>query len=91
MGYKFQFVTLAGFHSLNLGMFELARGYREEGMLAYSRFQQQEFAREKDGGYMATTHQKFVGTGYFDQVMNCITEGKTSVGALSGSTEEAQF
>jgi isocitrate lyase len=91
MGYKFQFVTLAGFHSLNLGMFELARGYQEEGMLAYSRFQQQEFAREKEGGYMATTHQKFVGTGYFDQVMNCITAGKTSVGALSGSTEEAQF
>ena len=91
MGYKFQFVTLAGFHALNLGMFELARAYREEGMLAYSRFQQVEFKQGEREGYMATTHQKFVGTGYFDRVMNAITQGDTSVGALSGSTEEAQF
>ncbi|MDP6966997.1 MAG: isocitrate lyase [Candidatus Marinimicrobia bacterium] len=91
MGYKFQFVTLAGFHALNLGMFDLARGYRENGMLAYSNFQQEEFEHERESGYMAITHQKFVGTGYFDRVMNCITDGASSVGALSGSTEEAQF
>ncbi|MFH1981449.1 MAG: isocitrate lyase [Pseudomonadota bacterium] len=91
MGYKFQFVTLAGFHALNLGMFELARAYREEGMLAYSRFQEVEFKEGATKGYMAITHQKFVGTGYFDRVMNAITQGDTSVGALSGSTEEAQF
>lgn len=91
MGYKFQFVTLAGFHALNLGMFNLARSYRDEGMLAYSRFQQEEFSHEKEDGYTATTHQKFVGTGYFDRVMNCVTEGETSVKALEGSTEEDQF
>jgi isocitrate lyase len=91
MGYKFQFVTLAGFHALNLGMFELARTYRDEGMLAYSKFQQVEFEQGEEKGYMAITHQKFVGTGYFDRVMNAITEGDTSVGALSGSTEEEQF
>jgi isocitrate lyase len=91
MGYKFQFVTLAGFHTLNLGMFDLAHSYKTQGMAAYSRFQQTEFAHGKDDGYMATTHQKFVGTGYFDRVMNSISEGQSSVGALSGSTEESQF
>ena len=91
MGYKFQFVTLAGFHSLNLGMFDLAFSYRKEGMGAYARFQQKEFAHGKEDGYMATTHQKFVGTGYFDRVMNCITQGQASTEALKGSTEEAQF
>ena len=91
MGYKFQFITLAGFLALNLGMFDLALSYRKEGMLAYSKFQQEEFAHGKEDGYMAITHQKFVGTGYFDRVMNCVTAGETSVAALSGSTEEQQF
>lgn len=91
MGYKFQFVTLAGFHSLNMGMFELAQSYQKEGMAAYSRFQQEEFAHGEADGYMAITHQKFVGTGYFDRVMTAITEGASSVQALKGSTEEAQF
>ena len=91
MGYKFQFVTLAGFHALNLGMFDLALSYKKEGMLAYSRFQQQEFAHGKEDGYMAITHQKFVGTGYFDRVMNSITGGESSVEALADSTEKAQF
>ena len=91
MGYKFQFVTLAGFHALNLGMFDLALSYRKEGMAAYSRFQEEEFRFGKEDGYMATTHQKFVGTGYFDRVMNAVSSGDTSVGALTGSTEEAQF
>jgi isocitrate lyase len=91
MGYKFQFVTLAGFHALNLGMFDLALSYKKDGMLAYSKFQQEEFAHGKDDGYMAITHQKFVGTGYFDRAMNCITEGQSSVEALEDSTEKAQF
>ena len=91
MGYKFQFVTLAGFHSLNMGMFDLALNYRKNGMSAYAKFQQTEFAHGKDEGYMAITHQKFVGTGYFDRVMNAITEGQSSVQALKGSTEEDQF
>ena len=91
MGYKFQFVTLAGFHSLNLGMFNLARAYRDEGMLAYSQFQQSEFDQEKKGGYSAITHQRFVGAGYFDRLMNAVTSGQTSVAALEGSTEEDQF
>ena len=91
MGYKFQFVTLAGFHALNLGMFDLARSYRDKGMLAYSNFQEMEFRHERESGYMATTHQKFVGTGYFDRVMNCISGGESSVRALEGSTEEEQF
>jgi isocitrate lyase len=91
MGYKFQFVTLAGFHALNLGMFDLARAYRDEGMLAYSRFQQKEFADEEKEGYRAITHQAFVGTGYFDRVMNTITGGKGSTGAMQDSTETAQF
>ena len=91
MGYKFQFVTLAGFHALNLGMFDLASSYKKEGMLAYSKFQELEFEHERTGGYMATTHQKFVGTGYFDRVMNCASGGESAVEALAGSTEEAQF
>ena len=86
MGYKFQFVTLAGFHSLNLGMFNLARTYKKEGMGAYARFQEKEFKYEKGSGYMATTHQKFVGTGYFDRIMESISGGESSVTALSGST-----
>ncbi len=90
MGYKFQFVTLAGFHALNLGMFELARGYRHEGMAAYSRLQELEFARERDG-YRGVKHQAFVGTGYFDAVAQVIAGGASSTTALTGSTEEEQF
>src|SRR5262244_2803672 len=90
MGYKFQFVTLAGFHSLNHGMFELARGYKAEGMAAYSRLQQAEFASEKFG-YSATRHQREVGTGYFDLVSTTITGGQSSTTALHDSTEAAQF
>jgi len=91
MGYKFQFVTLAGFHALNLGMFELARQYRTEGMAAYSRLQEMEFARQREHGYAAVTHQKFVGTGYFDEVSRAISGGASSTTALEGSTEEEQF
>ena len=90
MGYKFQFVTLAGFHALNYSMFELARQYREEGMTAYSRLQQDEFAAEKNG-YTATKHQREVGTGYFDEVAKVISAGSASTLALEGSTEAAQF
>ena len=90
MGYKFQFVTLAGFHSLNHGMFELALGYKDRGMAAYSELQQAEFASEKDG-YSATRHQREVGTGYFDQVALTISGGASSTTALSDSTEAAQF
>jgi isocitrate lyase len=90
MGYKFQFVTLAGFHSLNHGMFELARGYKAEGMAAYSRLQQAEFASEKFG-YSATRHQREVGTSYFDLVSTAITGGQSSTTALHDSTETAQF
>lgn len=90
MGYKFQFVTLAGFHSLNHGMFELARKYKEHGMAAYSELQQAEFASEKDG-YTATRHQREVGTGYFDEVAQVISGGSSSTIALKGSTEEEQF
>ncbi len=90
LGYKFQFVTLAGFHALNFSMFELARQYREEGMTAYSRMQQSEFAAEAHG-YTATKHQHEVGTGYFDEVMNVISNGQSSTTALAGSTETAQF
>ncbi len=90
MGYKFQFVTLAGFHSLNFGMFELARGYRDRGMAAYSELQQAEFAAEKDG-YEATRHQREVGTGYFDLVANTLSGGKASTTAMGESTETAQF
>ena len=90
MGYKFQFVTLAGFHSLNHGMFELASGYRDRGMAAYSELQQAEFASEADG-YTATRHQREVGTGYFDQVSLVITGGRSSTTAMGDSTETAQF
>jgi isocitrate lyase len=90
MGFKFQFVTLAGFHSLNHGMFELASGYRDRGMAAYSELQQAEFASEVDG-YTATRHQREVGTGYFDAVATAISAGQASTVALSESTEAAQF
>ncbi len=90
MGYKFQFITLAGFHALNLTMFELAKDYREIGMTAYADLQEREFALEVDG-YRATKHQSFVGTGYFDAVTQVISSGKSSVTALSGSTETEQF
>ncbi len=90
MGYRFQFVTLAGFHALNHSMWELARGYRAEGMTAYSRLQQAEFASEPDG-YRATRHQREVGTGYFDEVASVLAGGLASTAALRGSTEEAQF
>ncbi len=90
MGYTFQFVTLAGFHALNYSMFSLAKGYKEEGMAAYSRLQQNEFAAEPRG-YTATKHQREVGTGYFDAVKNVITHGQSSTSAMEGSTEEAQF
>jgi isocitrate lyase len=90
MGYKFQFVTLAGFHALNHSMFELARAYRERGMAAYSELQEAEFAAEAHG-YSATRHQREVGTGYFDQVIQVITGGNASTVALQGSTEKAQF
>ena len=90
MGYKFQFVTLAGFHSLNHGMFELASGYRDRGMAAYSELQQAEFASEVRG-YTATRHQREVGTGYFDAVATAISGGQSSTVALKESTEAAQF
>jgi isocitrate lyase len=90
MGYKFQFVTLAGFHALNFAMFELARQYRDEGMTAYSRLQQAEFASEQYG-YTATRHQREVGTGYFDEVAKVVSAGESSTTALEGSTEAAQF
>lgn len=90
MGYKFQFVTLAGFHALNHSMFELARGYKERGMAAYSELQQAEFDSEQYG-YTATRHQREVGTGYFDQVSMVISGGTSSTTALKGSTEEEQF
>ena len=91
MGYKFQFVTLAGFHALNAAMFELAHGYKAEGMAAYSRFQEHEFKMERQLGYSAVKHQAFVGAGYYDEVQMVITGGETSTAALKGSTEEEQF
>jgi isocitrate lyase len=90
MGYKFQFVTLAGFHALNASMFKLARDYRDHGMAAYAVLQEAEFAAEPDG-YSATKHQREVGTGYFDLVAQIIADGKSSTTALSGSTEAEQF
>jgi isocitrate lyase len=90
LGYKFQFITLAGFHSLNAAMFELARGYVDEGMPAYVRVQEREFELEADG-YTATRHQREVGAGYFDAVAQAISGGQSSTLALTGSTEEAQF
>lgn len=90
MGYKFQFITLAGFHSLNYAMFELAKNYQTEQMTAYAKLQEEEFASEVDG-YRATKHQAFVGTGYFDALTQVISGGASSTTALSGSTEEEQF
>jgi isocitrate lyase len=90
MGYRFQFITLAGFHSLNLSMFELARGYRDEAMTAYVELQEREFGLEQEG-YTATRHQREVGAGYFDQVMQAVSGGMSSTLALTGSTEEQQF
>ena len=90
MGYKFQFVTLAGFHSLNMSMFHLARGYAQAGMTAYSKLQQEEFAAQ-ELGYRAVTHQRFVGTGYFDEIAQVVSGGASSTTALAGSTESAQF
>jgi isocitrate lyase len=91
LGYRFQFITLAGFHTLNYGMFDLARGYDERGMAAYAELQQREFASEEHG-YTATKHQREVGAGYFDQVAQVIAGGEeVATAALSGSTEEAQF
>ena len=91
MGYKFQFITLAGFHTLSLSMFELAREYKKSGMVAYSRLQDQEFQSEAEYGYEAVKHQEFVGTGYFDEVQQVITSGMASTKALEGSTEATQF
>jgi isocitrate lyase len=91
MGYTFQFITLAGFHALNFAVFDLAVGYRQSGMSAYSELQQREFASEKENGYRAVKHQQFVGTGYFDDVTQVIASGGSSTTALSGSTEEEQF
>ncbi|QEE30084.1 isocitrate lyase [Terriglobus albidus] len=91
MGYRFQFVTLAGFHSLNLSIFELAHEYARSGMSAYSRLQQREFELAEKCGYGAVKHQRFVGTGYFDELANVIASGQTSIRALPGSTEEEQF
>ncbi len=91
MGYKFQFITLAGFHALNLSMFELARGFKESGMTAYCRLQDEEFRSEHEHGYDAVQHQQFVGTGYFDSVQQVIMGGNASTVALEGSTEAAQF
>lgn len=91
MGYRFQFVTLAGFHALNLSVFELAYEYMRSGMSAYSQLQEREFELAETLGYGAVKHQKFVGTGYFDDVANTIAAGQTSIRALPGSTEEAQF
>jgi isocitrate lyase len=90
MGYKFQFITLAGFHALNSSMFELSKNYVERGMAGFSEMQQREFAMEKDG-FKAIKHQSFVGTGYFDAVQNVVQQGKSSTTALAGSTETEQF
>ena len=90
MNYKFQFITLAGFHALNYAVFDMARGYKERAMSAYSELQQKEFAAEKDG-YRAVKHQQFVGTGYFDDVSQVIAGGTSSTTALHGSTEQEQF
>ncbi|KAK6031648.1 putative malate synthase A [Ostertagia ostertagi] len=90
LGFKYQFITLAGFHANSYSMFDLARNYKEKGMLAYSSLQQQEFAAEQHG-YSAVKHQREVGTGYFDHISNAVTGGQSSTTALTGSTEEAQF
>ena len=90
MGYKFQFITLAGFHSLNYGMFELAHGYARRGMSAFVELQEREFAAA-DLGFTAVKHQREVGTGYFDDLTQVISGGRSSTTALRGSTEDAQF
>lgn len=90
-GYKFQFVTLAGFHTINASMFDLARGYSTEGMAAYVSVQEKEFELERLYGYKAVKHQSFVGTGYFDELLTAITQGKATTHALKESTEEKQF
>jgi isocitrate lyase len=91
MGYKFQFVTLAGFHALNLSMFSLAHEYAASGMSAYASLQEREFEVSRDHGYSAVRHQRFVGTGYFDEVQQTISGGHSSTAALAGSTETEQF
>jgi isocitrate lyase len=91
MGYKFQFVTLAGFHTLNSAMFDLAQQYADEGMAAYARLQQREFEMEGRCGYKAIKHQSFIGAGYFDEVLMAVMEQQSATAALKGSTEEAQF
>jgi isocitrate lyase len=91
VGYKFQFITLAGFHALNLSMFNLAREFRIEGMTAYARLQEGEFSSERKYGYEGIKHQLFVGTGYFDEVAKVIAGGRVSTTALEGSTEQQQF
>ena len=90
-GYAFQFVTLAGFHALNLSMYELARGYRDSGMAAYATLQDREFECSTSDGYAADKHQAFVGTGYFDEISQVVSGGENSTAALRGSTEEHQF
>src|SRR5262249_20386852 len=90
MGYVFQFITLAGFHALNESMFQLAKGYAKSGMTAYVELQEREFSLEKDG-YTATRHQREVGAGYFDTMLEAITGGESSTLALKGSTEQEQF
>jgi len=90
MGYKFQFITLAGFHALNTSMFELSKAYKEKGMAGYSELQQREFALAPQG-YQAVKHQTFVGTEYFDYLQNTIQQGQSSTVAMAGSTEKAQF
>ena len=91
VGYKFQFITLAGFHTINASMFELAHGYAREGMPAFVKVQQREFEMEKNDGFRAVKHQSFVGAGYFDSVQTTVTGGEVSTGAMKGSTEEHQF
>lgn len=91
MGYRYQFITLAGFHSLNTGMFELALEYKDAGMTAFTKLQEEEFDLEKKFGFKAVKHQSFVGTGYFDKVQLTITSGHSATTALTGSTEEEQF
>lgn len=91
MGYKFQFVTLAGFHALNASMFELAHAYKAKGMAAYSQLQEHEFQMERESGYSAVKHQSFVGAGYYDEIQMVISGGETATAALRGSTEEEQF
>jgi isocitrate lyase len=90
LGYRFQFITLAGFHALNASMFELARGYADRGMPAYVELQEREFALEAEG-YTATRHQREVGAGWFDEIAQAVSGGASSTLALKGSTEEAQF